>query len=162
MSSRNGKFYPYTYETNCKNIFEKCSILLSSGYTINSHKDKRHTVWMLQDSVLYLEWHISYEEVYNIFNLRALTVNQCKMYFPTVYENDKLFKLGCTEEDSLSHSFSCHQINMHDITLNAIFASIEQQKSAVSVLIRRHSIRSALLQADYAYQGIVLGTSTQP
>ena len=78
--------------------------------------------------------------------------------------NDKLCQLGCSEEDSLSHSFSCPKINLHiensDVTWNAIFASIEHQKNAVSVFIRRHSIRSALIQADPAYQGIVLGTST--
>ena len=86
------------------------------------------------------------------------------MCFPTVYENDKLCKLGCSEEDSLYHSFLCPKIYLHvehsDITWNAIFASIEHQKSAVSVFIRRHSIRSALIQADSAYQGTVLGTST--
>ena len=104
----------------------------------------------------------SSEEVSTLFHLRASTVTGYKICFPTVYENYKLCKLHCSEEDSLFHSFSCHQINMHvehsDITLNAIFASIEQQKSAVSVFIRRHSIMSALLQANSAFQGIALDT----
>ena len=72
--------------------------------------------------------NFSSEEVSALFNLRASTVNGYKMCFPNVYKNDKLCQLGCSEEDSLSHSFSCPKINLHiehsDITWNAIFASI--------------------------------------
>ena len=68
----------------------------------------------------------SSDEVSTLFNLRALTVNGFKMCFPNAYKNDKLCRLGCSEEDSISHSFVCHKINTHikqrNTTLNAIFA----------------------------------------
>ena len=85
------------------------------------------------------------------------------MCFPKAYPNNKLCKLGCLEEDSISHSYSCNIINIQDTHTNVqysyIFSSVIQQKEAVETFIKRNTIRSAILESS-AYQGVILGTST--
>jgi hypothetical protein len=74
-------------------------------------------------------------------------------------------KLGCEEDDTIDHMFSCTQINLHShITTerkDAIFAN-ESEHEAVSVFMERHAIRKALLAAAAASQGLgeILDTST--
>ena len=86
------------------------------------------------------------------------------MCFTKAYPDDKSCKLGCSEEDSISHSYSCKVINLQDgnssIEYSSLFYSIVDQKKTVQSFIRRNNIRSALLEAGCAYQGLILGTST--
>ena len=99
-----------------------------------------------------------------LYNLRANTVNTYKMCFPNAFQNDKTCKLGCNEEDTIAHAYSCHIINIHEtrliINYSYVFSDIMDQKKAVKVFIKRNTIRSALLEAGSAYQGLILGTST--
>jgi hypothetical protein len=92
--------------------------------------------------------------------MRASTINGFKMCFPSLYRNDKQCRLQCQEEDTIEHTFSCHKIKHHEelspVNFNAIFASVKDQKQAVSKFIKLQSTRSAIL---VAYQGIVLDTA---
>ena len=99
----------------------------------------------------------SSEEMSTAFNLRTNTINGYKMCFTKAYPDDKSCKLGCSEEDSISHSYSCKVINMQDVNssgeYSSLFSSIVDQKQAVKSFIRRNNIRTAILEAGCAYQG---------
>ena len=105
----------------------------------------------------------SIEEASILFNMRASTLNGFKMCFPSVYRNDKQCKLQCLDEDTIEHTFTCHKLKHQDknpsVHFSAIFASVNHQKNAVSKFIKLLTIRSALLEAGPAYQGIVLDTA---
>ena len=57
--------------------------------------------------------------------MRANTVNGYKMCFPSFNKNYTLCKLGCQEQDSVGHSFSCVKIDSKlsrtKVVLEAIF-----------------------------------------
>ena len=92
-----------------------------------------------------------------LFNLRANTVNGFKMCFKSAYIGNEMCNLGCASVDSLSHIFSCEELNKHiektHINLNTIYASIDDQKEAVSEFILRQNIRVRILESDVTYQG---------
>ena len=94
---------------------------------------------------------LSSEEMSPLDNLRANTVNGYKMCFPNAFQNDKTCKLGCNEEDTIAHAYSCHIINIHEtrsiINYLYVFSDIMDQKKAVKVFIKRNTIRSAILEA---------------
>ena len=100
-----------------------------------------------------------------LFNMRSNTVNGLKMCFPNMYKNNTLCKLGCLEEDSLDHCFSCAEIDSKlsktSVSLSDIFETEDKQHVAVSMFIQRTRVRASLL-ADMASQGIILDTSTSP
>ena len=85
-----------------------------------------------------------------------------KFVFPK-HINNKFCKLGCLEEDSIWHLYSCNVISIQDTHSNVqycyIFSSVVQQKEAVETFIKQNKIRSAILESS-AYQGVKLGTST--
>ena len=105
----------------------------------------------------------SIEEASTLFNMRASTINGFKMCFPSLYRNDKQCRLQCQEEDTIEHTFYCHKIKHHEelspVNFNAIYANVKDRKQAVSKFIKLQSIRSAILVAGTAYQGIVLDTA---
>ena len=105
----------------------------------------------------------TYEEASTVFNMRGNTVNGFKKCFPTFYANDIQCKLGCLNEDSISHLLKCTQLGVSsEITDTDIFGSTKQQHEAVTVFIQRCSQRSGLLadRASQGLQGQILDTST--
>ena len=105
----------------------------------------------------------TYEEASTLFNMRANTVNGFKKCFPTLYANDIQCKLGCSNEDSISHILTCTQLGVSsEVSDTDIFGSTKQQHKAVTVFLQRCSQRSGLLadRASQGLQGQVLDTST--
>ena len=105
----------------------------------------------------------NYDKASTLFDMRANTVNGFKKCFPTLYANDIQCKLGCSNEDSISHILKCTQLGVSsEITDTDIFGSTKQQHKAVTVFLQRCSQRSGLLadRASQGLQGQVLDTST--
>ena len=90
----------------------------------------------------------SSEEMSTVVNLRTNTLNGYKMCFTKAYPDDKSCKLGCSEEDSISHSYSCKVINLQDgnssIEYSSLFSSIVDQKKAVKIIYKKkqHKVSS--------------------
>ena len=109
----------------------------------------------------------SFEESATLFNLRSNTVNGYKICFPNVYRNDKSCKLGCLEDDSIDHLYTCVIIDRTcgktKKRFSGVYASLTKQKEAASLFIKRHNTRSFFIEAVTASQGQrqILDTSTQ-
>ena len=109
----------------------------------------------------------SSEESATLFNLWSNTVNGYKMCFPSVYKNDKSCKLGCLEDDSIDHLYTCVIIDRTcgktKTRFSGVYASLPEQKEAASIFIKRHNTRSSIIEAVTASQGPrqILDTSTQ-
>ena len=110
---------------------------------------------------------MSYKERTTLFNLRAETINGFKASFSSAFVLNSKCRLGCQEEDNFAHIYSCRIVNQYikstNINIGAIYQDISQQQKAVKEFIQRESIRSVLIQADPASQGLskILDTSTQ-
>ena len=110
---------------------------------------------------------MSHEERTTLFNLRAETINGFKACFSSAFLQDSKCRLGCQEEDNFSHIYSCRILNQYiqptNINIDAIYNDISQQQQAVKEFLHTERIRSALIQADPASQGLskILDTSTR-
>ena len=63
----------------------------------------------------YMESNLFFaEEISTIFNLRSNTFSGYKMCYPKAYPKNKFCKLGCLEENSLWHLYSCNVISNPD------------------------------------------------
>jgi hypothetical protein len=105
------------------------------------------------------------EQASTMFNIRANTVNGFKACFPSVYRNNPECKLGCTEEDTLDHVFKCKAIDSKSeatlVRKESIFGNEKEQNKAVTIFMKRHATRTAMLTAAAASQGLrILDTST--
>ena len=62
--------------------------------------------------------------------------NGIKMCFASIYQNDKMCRLGCQTEDTLEHIFECETLNSAKTpSLEAVFGSVTNQKEAAAALI---------------------------
>ena len=100
---------------------------------------------------------------FSLVIMRSNTVNGFKMCFPNIYKNNTFCKLGCLEQDSIAHCFSCAAIDSKtlktSVSVRNIFDIEEKQKEAVTEFMKRKKVRDSLL-AVLASQGIILDTST--
>ena len=109
---------------------------------------------------------INDEEKSILFNMRADTINGFKYSFKSMHRNDTRCRLGCSDDDSISHLFKCSVMNSHmgvtHVTIHAIYGDVLCQKEAVSMFTQRNNIRNLLLETDAGYQGPgqTLDTST--
>ena len=89
------------------------------------------------------------------------------MCFPSVYRNDKSYKLGCLEDDSIDHLYTCVIIDIScgrtKTRFSCVYAGLPEQKEAASVFIKRQNTRSSIIEAVTLSQGPrqILDTSTQ-
>ena len=96
----------------------------------------------------------NHKEAFTLFNMRANTVNSFKKCFPSSYQNNIKWKLGCSSGDTINHIFQCTNFGPpSEIRYDDIFGTTVQQIGAVSEYLQRCSQRSALL-ADRASQGL--------
>jgi hypothetical protein len=135
--------------------------------TQSKHIKVRNIIYKEFKMQSYLEdGKYSTEQASMLFNMRANTVNGYKDCFPSAYRDDPKCKLGCNEGDSIDHVFCCPKINIQLHNTNerkdAIFANESEQYEAVSMFMKIHSIRTALLADATASQGHreILDTST--
>ena len=110
---------------------------------------------------------LTHVERSTLFNLRAETLNGFKTCFSSVFSQDLRCRLGCQEEDNFDHIYCCSILNQYiqptDINIGGIYQDIKQQQRAVQEFIQREKVRSVLIQADPASQGLskILDTSTR-
>ena len=79
-----------------------------------------------------------------------------------MYKNDTLCKLGCQNDDSISHAFLCRELGPQcNENFNDIFHSKKHMKQVAVEFLRRCGLRTAILAAR-ASQGLqLLDTSTR-
>ena len=156
-------------KSKLKSLVKKCvfkSVFTSLKSAQSSHSKIKSIKYNKFEMQPYLESELfTTEETEMVFNIRANTVTGYKACFKTLYQSNMNCKLGCPVEDSIEHVFKCKKIDecsmKTNISLRAMFASVEEQREAVSVFTQRENIRMALLGVDEAYQGQVLDTSTR-
>ena len=90
------------------------------------------------------------DEAAMVLNMRGQTVNGIKMCFASIYQNDKMCKLGCQTEDTLEHIFECEKLNgAKTSSFEAVFGSVTNQKEAAAAFTQRLAVRSRILEAGY-------------
>ena len=154
-------------KTKFKNHVKKCvaAAAFESLKCIQSEHEKvKHIEYKsLRIQPYMISASLSYEESSMLFNMRADTVNGFKMCFPNFYKNNTFCMLGCLEQDSIAHCFSCSVIDSQtcktSVSVRNIFDTEDKQKEAVTEFMERIKVRDSLL-ADSASQGIILDTST--
>ena len=154
-------------KTKFKNHVKKCiaAAAFESLKCIQSeHETVKHIEYKSFEIQPYLiSAFFSYEESCLLFNMHSNTVNGFKMCFPNFYKNNTFCKLGCLEQDSIKHCFSCVAIDSQtlktSVSVRNIFDTEDKQKEAVTEFMKRTKVRDSLL-ADSASQGIILDTST--
>ena len=136
-----------------KNVVRRCvksaafNELKSIQATHTKVKDISYPIFSLQ---AYMTSSLfSSEEMSTVFNLRTNTINGYKMCFTKAYPDDKTCKLGCLEEDSISHSYSCKVINLQDdessIEYSSLYSTIVDQKKSSSIIHKKkqHKVSSS-------------------
>ena len=92
----------------------------------------------------------------------AYTVNSFKMCFPNAFKNYTLCRLGCQQEDSIAHAFTCEELgSQSEVQHRDIFSMENKQREVVLEFTRRFQVRSALLAARASQGHQILDTSTR-
>ena len=95
--------------------------------------------------------------------MRADTINGFKMCSASAYCDDSQCKPYCNNEDSIKHTFQCHEIKKqmkkHEGSFNGMYGNVTLKRAAVTDFIQIQNIQSTVL-ASGTYQGHILDTAT--